>query len=132
MKVKSNVPENPLIQATENDWSLSNYLFQIGDEVRIQMKSKDFPEYPYTGNAYIGEIKEITSSALRISCYSEHWILFEEIFLMRHRKGNKTFETAPYYDEKEREFWSDYWMTKDGIRKKTPEDKAMIEKFRNR
>ena len=131
MNVKSNVPEKPLIQATENEWSLNNYLFQIGDEVRIQMKSK-FPGYPYAGNGYIGKIEEITSSALRITNCSEYVIYFKNIFLMRHRKGNETFETVPFYDEKEEAFWDDYWMTKDGIRKKTPEDKAMIEKFREK
>ena len=130
MRVRSNVPETPTVQACKEDWSLENYLFSIGDRVRVQEKGS-YPEYPYVGSGYIGVIKEISSRSLTIESDTA-WpvtISFGDIFLMRHAEKDETFNNVPYYDEAEKAFWEDYWLTKDGVRKKTPEDKEMLRKF---
>lgn len=113
--VKSSIPrEKYVIYNDEN--------FYIGDEVRILYTN-------YEGGI-IGWIDNIDGDGVGIrNEISGKYVLFSKIQKMRHTKENETFDTVPYYDEEEREFWRTHWCTKDGIKEKTEEDIKMLEEF---
>lgn len=100
--------------------------FYKGNRLRVVMKNK---------NSYIGELVEIKASSIVLFvpiCKgddSTKEIMLEDIEKLRRAEPNETFETVPYYDAEEKEFWRTHWYTRDGIKEKTSEDIAMLEKF---
>lgn len=103
-----------------------NTRFYKGDRLRIVLKNK---------NSYIGELVEIKAESIVLFvpiCKgddSTRELMLEDIDKLRLAESNETFETVPYYDAEEKEFWRTHWYTRDGIKEKTPEDIAMLEKF---
>ena len=85
--------------------------------------------------SYIGNIIEISTEnmVLHLPLYKGDDTIkvvnFSDIEKMRRAEPNETFDTVPYYDAEEKEFWRTHWHTKDGIKEKTPADIAMLEKF---
>lgn len=116
--IKTNVPKNAELY-------VDNAVFSIGNRIRIAMKNR---------SGYIGEITEIKHDTitLRLNFGSERENLelkISDIEKLRQAEPNETFDTVPYFDEEEREFWRTHWHTKDGIKEKTPEDIKMLEEF---
>lgn len=126
MKIASNVPVEPILSINGIP------SFRKGDRVRIQTKSRKYPQYPYADGGYIGQILQIgnKSLSLYVEGITSRTIFFEDIFLMRRVSEEETFENTPYYDEAERQFWEDYWWTAEGIARKTDEDKRKLKEFR--
>jgi hypothetical protein len=85
-------------------------------------------------SGYIGELLEIKydTITLRINfgCERENLELkISDIEKLRRAEPNETFDTVPYFDAEEKEFWRTHWYTRDGIKEKTPEDIKMLEEF---
>lgn len=97
--------------------------FYIGDKVRIQ--------YPEWRGGVIGNIHDIFSDSISIDVETIGIknIPFDIIWKMRRVERNENFDTVPYYDAEEKEFWRTHWITKDGIKEKTEEDIKMLEEF---
>lgn len=113
--ISSNVPKEKYMMYNEEK-------FYIGNEVRILYAN-------HTGEI-IGWIDNIDSDGVDIQNeISIRYIPFSEIYKMRRTKENENFETIPYYDEEDKEFWRIHWCTKDGIKEKTEEDLKMLEEF---
>lgn len=118
--IKTNIPREPVLYVGEA-------MFRKGDRIRIQKKIM---------GGYIGEIAEIKyeSIVLNIQFYNGGAIHTKEIALfdinkIRRAEPGETFDTVPYYDAEEKEFWRTHWYTKDGIKEKTLEDIKMLEAF---
>ena len=118
---KTNIPKDIYLSA-------GSARFYKGDKIRVCMKN---------WNGYIGEIVEIKSYSIVLNvpiCKGDDFkreIDLSEINKLRRAEPNETFETVPYYDAEEKEFWRTHWYTRDGIKEKTPEDIAMLESFFN-
>lgn len=112
---KTNVPEKPCLETKHAQ-------FFINDRIRVILDS---------GNSYIGEIADIKSDSivLKFEYFDSREIKLSEISRLRRAEPNETFNTVPYYDAEEKEFWRTHWYTKNGIQEKTPEDIAMLEEF---
>lgn len=115
--VTSNVPVERFV--TFND----DVKFYIGDKVRIQ--------YPEWRGGVVGDITDIRENSLSvdIGIFGTKEVPFEKIWKMRRAETNEDFNTVPYYDAEEKEFWRTHWITKDGIKEKTEEDIKMLEEF---
>lgn len=124
MKITSNVP-------AERFLSINGVpCIGIGDKIRVLLKAKD-DRFPYSGNGYIGRVREIGSYWFSLSGFAnELKIAFSDVYLLKRVPTPETFENTPYYDEAERQFWEDYWWTADGIARKTDEDKRKLKEFR--
>ena len=103
-----------------------NAKFYIGERIRTVLKNY---------NAYIGEISEIhaDSIVLHVPMFrgdnSTVKIWLSDIEKLRRAEPNETFETVPYYDSEEKEFWRTHWYTRDGIKEKSQADIDMLEEF---
>ena len=103
----------------------NNTRFFVGDNVRIQ--------YVDWKGEIIGEILDISSNNLTItSILGPKRISFSKIRKMKKVPYDETFDTVPFYDEEDAEFWRTHWITKDGIKEKTAEDRRMLEKFKKK
>ena len=117
--ITTNVPETLYLDT-------GHARFYKGDRIRVSMKNR---------NGYIGEILEIKAESivLFVPIYkgddSTREIVLRDIDKLRRAEPNETFETVPYYDAEEKEFWRTHWYTRDGIKEKTPEDIKMLEEF---
>lgn len=97
--------------------------FYVGDKVRIQ--------YIDWRGGVVGNIAGIfpDSIDIDIGVFGIKNVPFLKIWKMRRAEHNENFDTVPYYDAEEKEFWHTHWITKDGIKEKTPEDIKMLEEF---
>lgn len=124
MKITSNVPEHPIFVTN------TFHVFSVGNRVRVQLYPKKEKEYPYSGNAMIGKIKDIFHNGFIIeNGIIAKPIMFGDIFIIRNADENESFDNTPYINDEEREFWRTHWMTKDGIKEKTAEDLEMLKNF---
>ena len=116
--IKANVPSEPIMYVNDEE-------YRIGDRVRI-LKVDRLAES-------IGYIHNIMNKAVIIyigGCVQElRAYAFGEIGKIRHILVNEDLNTAPFFDDEEREFWRTHWMTRDGLKEKTPEDIAMLEEL---
>ena len=115
--VNSNIPQEKYV-------SFNNKVkFYIGDKVRIQ--------YIEWRGGVIGKILDIFPDSLNIDIkfFGSENVPFSKIWKMRRAEHNEDFNTVPYYDAEEKEFWRTHWITKDGIKEKTAEDIKMLEEF---
>lgn len=122
MTIKSNVPKPEEICVFTDD----NTKFFIGDNVRIQ--------YVDWKGGIIGKISDIFADSLVIytSIMGERVVLFSEIQKIKKVALDETFDTVPFYDEEEAEFWRTHWVTREGIKEKTAEDIRMVEEFKKK
>ena len=113
--LKTNVPE---IFCLETEHAQ----FYIDDRIRVVLDS---------GSSYIGKIVDIKTDSivLGFEYHDIKEIKLNDIKKLRRAEPNETFDTVPYYDAEEKEFWRTHWYTKNGIQEKTPEDIAMLEEF---
>lgn len=116
--IKTNVPQNAELY-------VDNGVFYIGNRIRVATKNR---------SGYIGELFEIKHDTitLRLNFGSEKEykeLNISSIEKLRRAEPNETFDTVPYFDAEEKEFWRTHWYTKDGIKEKTPEDIKMLEEF---
>ena len=113
--LRSNVPQYKYLY-------YGNRCYHQGHKVRVLMKSK---------SEYIGTVIEIGYQSFTL--YFEHCdpkeIMFDDVDKFRLAKPNENLDNTPYFDEEEKEFWRTHWMTRDGIKEKTPEDIKMLEEF---
>ena len=122
MTIKSNVSKPEEICVFTDD----NTKFFIGDNVRIQ--------YVDWKGGIIGKISDIFADNLVIytGIMGERIVLFSEIQKMKKVALDETFDTVPFYDEEEAEFWRTHWVTREGIKEKTAEDIRMLEEFKKK
>lgn len=122
MTIKSNVSKPEEICVFMDD----NTKFFIGDNVRIQ--------YVDWKGGIIGKISDIFADSLAIytSIIGERIVSFSEIQKMKKVALDETFDTVPFYDEEEVEFWRTHWVTREGIKEKTAEDIRMLEEFKKK
>lgn len=115
--VSSNIPKEEYVSFNDE------VKFYIGDKVRIQ-----YPEYR---GGIIGTISYIYDDYLKVHVKDIGYfdIHFSKIQKMRRAECYEDFNTVPYYDAEEKEFWRTHWITKDGIKEKTPEDIKMLDDF---
>ena len=115
--VESNVPQEKYVSFN------GDIEFYIGDKVRIQ--------YPEWRGGVVGKILDIFADSLTvdIGVFGSRNVPFSKIWKMRRAEYNEDFNTVPYYDAEEKEFWRTHWITKDGIKEKTAEDIKMLEDF---
>lgn len=117
--IKTNMPREPIL-------SVGEAMFRKGDRIRIMKKNM---------GGYIGEIVEIKfdSVVLNVKLFpgdkSTEEVDLHQIEKIRRAEPGETFDTVPYFDAEEKEFWRTHWYTKDGIKEKTPEDIKMLEEF---
>lgn len=118
--VNSNIPQEKYVSFNDE------VKFYIGDKVRIQ--------YPEWRGGVVGEILDIFSDSLTVDVgiFGRKHVPFSKIWKMRRAEHNEDFDTVPYYDAEEKEFWRMHWITKDGIKMKTEEDVKMLEELRNK
>lgn len=113
--VVSNVP-------TKKHITFSGGNFFIGDYVRIQYKD-------WKGGV-IGVIDDIYPDSLEItSGILVKKVLFSEIEKLKKVPRSENFNTVPYYDEEDKEFWRTHWITPEGIKEKTEEDLKILEEL---
>ena len=107
------------IKAVVN-FTVDGELFEVGDKVRVIMKSKKNPKFSYCGNSYIGTIESIFPNYFILN--REYWmgdaLRYEDISHIRKAKEDESFNTVPYYNDEEKEFWTTHCYSKDGICKK--------------
>ena len=115
--VNSNVPQEKYLSFNDE------VKFFIGDKVRIQ--------YPEWRGGVIGTILDIFADSLTvdIGIFGSENVPFSKIWKTRRAEHNEDFNTFPYYDAEEMEFWHTHWITKDGIKEKTKKDIKMLEDF---
>lgn len=96
--------------------------FIKGDRVRVQLVPIEQPEYPFSGGGVIGQITAIHPDSFMVN---DRLIPFDCVLLMRKAETWENFNTVPYYNEEERDFWETHWITPNGIEKKlSPMTKA--------
>ena len=114
----TNIPKQPFVFCSDN----GERIF-IGDAIRILLNNH---------NQYIGEILDIRYDEIDVDIIEIHEqksILLSDIYKMRTRENNEDLNNTPYFDDEEKEFWRTHWITKDGIKEKTPEEIKELEKF---
>ena len=117
--ITTNVPKFPHLDTGKAK-------FYKSDKVRVVTNLK---------SSYIGKIIEINSDSivLFVPLYkgddTTKMVMLYEIEKMRRAEPNETFDTVPYYDAEEKEFWRTHWYTRDGLKEKTPEDIKMLKEF---
>lgn len=124
MKLTTNVPANPELYLTQDDGSSEK--FSIGNKVTVLMLNH---------NQRIGVITEIQTDHFRIRPIDRHFtpifdietVSLSEVKKMR-RASIKDLSNA-YFDEEEREFWMNHYMSRDGIVERTPADIAALRRY---
>lgn len=114
----TNIPAKPFITCSNKGEK-----FFLGNEVRILLNNH---------NQYIGKIFDIRHNEIDVDIIKIHErksIFLSDICKMRIRENNEDLNNAPYFDDEEKEFWRTHWITKDGIKEKTPEEIKELEKF---
>lgn len=96
--------------------------YYVGDKVRILFQN-------WSGGV-IGKIVEIHKDCIVLKLNGQDYqhTSITRIWKMRLAAENETFITVPYFNEEEQEFWRTHWITKKGIKEKTPEEIQMLEK----
>lgn len=122
--VVSNVPSKKHVLFLTEDKPTE--VFHVGDRVRILYKEHK--------GGIIGIISDISYDSVFVSneVYKGREVSFDTIDKMRTVPQSENFETVPYYDKEEEEFWRTHWYTPEGIKEKTPEDIKMLEEYRKK
>lgn len=115
MEIKCNVPIVPRF------WN-DDFQFYVYDRVRVLTGSH--------GHEYIGQIRRIYADRFVLGMDGEEiTVRFSQIDKIRFAASDESFDNTPYFDEEEKEFWRTHWLTRDGLKEKTPEDIRMLEEF---
>ena len=104
----SNIPKEKYIVDTS-----TNEIFKLLDRLRVLFVG-------YSGGT-IGAVVEINENEFLLMT-DERTIVhipYEKVMKLRQAVCSENFDTVPYYDEQEREFWKTHCITKDGIQKLT-------------